>query len=308
MKTDRPETKKNKNMWMALWPLLFLALAFQFGTGQSPLTKSMGITQKLGDTVPKDLPFTDEYGNQIHLGDVLKGRPVVLVPIFYSCKTGCAILTDSIIKTLAKATKGDILKPGRDMDVVMYSIDPVENADLAHAKKALIFNALTPNLATPAETGAWRKQAENGWHLLTGTKESVDKLSAAIGFKFNYRTVPDLQHTKTLNLINHPTCTAFLTPDGAISSYTIGNDFQTKEVEADLMVAEKGQIGRRADQSWMFGCIMVDPTTGRNRVVIESVWKVLGVLTVLVLAGYVISMFAKNHRENLIGGGGLSTR
>ena len=53
---------------------------------------------------------------------------------------------------------------------------------------------------------------------------------------------------------------------------------------------------------------MVDPTTGRNRVVIENVWKLLGVLTVLALSGSIISMFVKNHRENLSGGGGLSTR
>ena len=56
------EPKKNKNMWMALWPLLFLVLAFQFGSWQSDLTKSMGITQREGATVPKGLMFTDEQG------------------------------------------------------------------------------------------------------------------------------------------------------------------------------------------------------------------------------------------------------
>ena len=237
MKTDRPDVKKNKNMWVALWPLLFLVLAFQVGVGQSPLTKSMGITQHLGDSVPKDLLFKDENGKSVRLGDMLKGRPVVLVPVFYSCKTGCAILTDSIIKTLAKATTGDILKPGRDMDVLMYSIDPVETPELALAKKALIFDALAPPRASATETMRWKSQAEKGWHLLTGPNESIQKLSSAIGFKFDYRTVPDLQHTKTMNLINHPTCTVMLTPDGKISSYTIGNDFQTKEVASNVATA-----------------------------------------------------------------------
>jgi len=308
MTPDRPEVKKDKKMWVALWPLAFLVLAFQFGAGQSSLTKSMGITQRLGETVPKDLMFKDEQGNNVRLGDMLHKRPVVLVPIFYSCKTGCAILTDNIIKTLAKATVGDILKPGRDMDVLMYSIDPVEDANLAHAKKALIFNSLTPHFSTPAQTGAWRADAEKGWHLLTGTKESIEQLSAAIGFKYDYRTVPDLQKTKTVNLINHPTCTAFLTPEGKISSYTIGNGFQTKEVETNVATAQKGEIGMKADQSWMFGCVMVDPTTGRNRLVIENVWRLCGVLTLLALGVAVTSMFVKNHRENLVGGGGLSPR
>ena len=308
MKTDRAELKKNKNMWVALWPLLFLVLAVGSQAGQSPLTKTMGITQRLGQVVPKDTSFTDEYGKQIVLGDEFRGKPVVLVPVFYSCKTGCAILTDNIIKTLAKATKGDILKPGRDFDVLMYSIDPVENADLAHAKKALIMNSLVPPLPTPNEVAAWRKSAESGWHLLTGSKESIAKLSEAIGFKFGYRTVPDVQKGKTLNLINHATCTVMLTPQGAISSYTIGNNFQTKEVESNLALAQSNRIGISADQSYMFGCLMVDPTTGRNRLVIEQVWRFMGLVTVLVLFGSILSMFLKNHREKLSSGGGLSTR
>jgi protein SCO1/2 len=308
MTPNRQAPKKNKNMWMALWPILFLGLAFGFGSGQSPLTRTMGISQRIGDSVPQDLMFTDEAGKSVRLGDMFHGRPLLLVPIFYSCKTGCAILTDSIVKTLAKATTGDILKPGRDFDVLMFSIDPVEDAALAHAKKAEILNSLTPPGKSTGESLLWRGQVERGWHLLTGSEASIKQLCGAIGFKYDYRTVPDLQHTKTLNLINHPTCTVFLTPEGKISSYTIGNGFQTKEVQADLLTAQQGQIGTKADQSLMFGCIMVDPVTGRNRIVIENVWRLCGALTLFVLAGSVISMFVKSHRENLVSGGGLSPR
>ncbi|MDR3689625.1 MAG: SCO family protein [Fimbriimonas sp.] len=298
--------KKEKPMWVAMWPLLGLLFLFMpRGTQSSALTRSMGITQKLGQTVPKDLPFTDEQGNAVKLGDMFRGKPVVVVPIFYSCRTGCAILTDNIIKTLSKATRGDILKPGRDMDVLMYSIDPKEDANLAHSKKALIFNALTPHLSTPAQTAAWRGEAEKGWHLLTGNLKSVQALSQAIGFTYSYRQVPDLDRRKTVWLINHPTCTVLLTPEGKISSYTIGNEFQTKEVEEDLKVAQRGEVGHSADQSMMFGCIMVDPATGRNRVVIENVWKVAGVFTILALAVSIVTLSLKSKRENSNSVGGL---
>jgi protein SCO1/2 len=306
MSTDQLNVKKNKPMWVALWPLLGLLFLFTPHGTQSDLTKSMGIKQKLGANVPMDLQFTDEQGKSVKLGDMFRGKPVVLVPIFYSCKTGCAILTDNIIQTLTKATKGDILKPGRDMDVLMYSIDPRENADLAHSKKALIFDALTPQMSTPEKTAAWRLEAENGWHLLTGKPDAVSRLSAAIGLSYTDRQVPDLDKRKTVWLINHPTCTVLLTPQGKISSYTIGNEFQTKEVEQGLMVAQKGGVGRVADQSWMFGCIMVDPVTGKNRVVIENVWRFAGVLTVLGLAFSIVTLSIKSKRENPNSGGGLS--
>ncbi len=308
MSTDRLEAKKYKNMWVALWPLLFLGLALSTTRGQSSLTKSMGITQKLGDSIPTQLPFTDEDGRKVKLGDMLTNRPTILVPVFYSCKTGCAILTDNIMKTLAKATQGNILKPGRDMDILMYSIDPVEDAGLARSKKALIFNSLAPPKKNPEEVAAWRIETEKGWHLLTGSKESIEALSQSIGLKYSYRTIPDVTHHTTLNLINHPTCTVMLTPAGKISGYTIGNDFQTKEVESGVAVAAQGKIGKKADQSWMFGCLMVDPATGKNRVAIENVWRLIGVLTLLGLGASIVTMFVKGNRENSTGGGGLSTR
>ena len=297
---------KKKNMWMALWPCLFLLLVFTFRTGQSDITKTMGITQNMGATVPADIPFTDEQGKPVKFGDMLHGKPLIILPVFYSCKTGCALLIDSVIKTLAKATRGDILKPGRDMDIVMYSIDPKEDADLAHAKKALIFNSLTPHLTSPAATAQWRKETEQGWHLLTGNIESIRALSSSIGFAYNYRAVPDIDKRKTVWLINHPTCTVILTPQGKISSYTIGTDFQTREVEADLLVAKQEQIGRKADQSSMFGCIMLDPATGKNRVVIENVWRLAGILTVLGLAMFIAILSRQTKPANSISGGGLS--
>ncbi len=258
----------------------------------------MAIHQKLGAILPVNLPFKDEAGNAVKLGDMLSGKPVVLIPVFYSCKTGCAILIDNVIKTLAKATKGDILKPGRDMDVLMYSIDPKETPELAHAKKALIFNSLTPHLRTKAETEAWRLQAENGWHLLTGDIDSVKSLSDSIGFNYSYRSVPDLDKKQRVWLINHPTCTVVLTPQGKVSTYTIGNDFQTKEIEGDLLLARQGQIGRATDQTSMFGCIMVDPATGKNRLIIENVWRLGGILTVLALGISIFTLNIKSKRAN----------
>ena len=76
-----------------------------------------------------------------------------------------------------------------------------------------------------------------------------------------------------------------------------------------LSAAQAGRVAaKKADQSQMFGCIMVDPVTGRNRIVIENVWRLCGVLTLLALAGWIIAMFAKSHQENLASGGRLSTR
>jgi len=83
---------------------------------------------------------------------------------------------------------------------------------------------------------------------------------------------------------------------------------QTREVEEDLRVAQGGKISRAADQSMMFGCIMVDPATGKNRIIIENVWRLCGVLTLLVLVGSIVTMSLKSKRENPKYGGASSLR
>jgi len=262
------------------------AFASAQADNQSPLVKSMGITQKLGDQVPVQTEFKDESGKTVHFGDLLHKRPVILVPIFYQCKTSCPVIAEGMIKTLAKANKGeDKMVIGRDLDVVMLSIHPKETPDLAMAKKQFYLDALAP----PKADDAWRKTTASGWHFLTGDYASIRKVTDSIGLKYSYNEQKDL--------INHPMCTVILTPDAKVSSYTIGNDFPTKVVEDDLALAAQGKIGEQADQSMMFGCVMLDPVTHKYRVVVENVLKLASALTLLVLVTSIVSMSLKSKRE-----------
>jgi protein SCO1 len=269
-----------------------LAQAPPMGSPQEKLTDKMGITQRLGAYVPTDVAFTDETGKQVQFGDLLGERPVILIPLFYRCTTMCISITDGLVKTLSKATRNDSLKPGRDFDVVMLGIHPKETHELAMAKKIEIFNILTPPAGRTEDT-VWRNSAERGWHLLTGDMQSVRQITDAVGFKFSYDEQKDL--------INHPTCSIILTPDGKISSYTIGNGFPTKVLEDAIETAALNEVGRKADQSFMFGCIMLDPNTGKYTLVIQNVLRLAGILTVLIIAASIFTMSMKERRKSLEG-------
>lgn len=262
---------------------------------ESPIARSMGITQQLGKQIPADLKFTDDNGATVKFGDLLKGRPLLVVPIWYRCQTACAIVTDSIMKTLAKASRANTLVVGLDLDIVMVSIHPKEDSDLARSKKTLILNALTP----PNEPADWRPRMEANWHLLTGDDATVHKfVTETLGVKYKYDAVKDL--------INHPTCTIFVTPEGKVSSYTIGNDFPTKVVESDLAIAAKNEVGDKADQSMMFGCIMLDPATGRFRPVVMNILRLAGIVTIFAVGGLIVTMNIQSKRKPPFGGGDLS--
>lgn len=284
----------------------------------APLTKSMGITQKLGSKVPVDVPFLDEQGRKVTLGSYLGKRPVLLVPIFYSCQTGCALITDGLVQTLMKANqptgmvgymerKNDVhpLTPGKDLEIVMLSIDPRENPALAANKKNTILqtmdtrgkSGLSKMIAGPM--GNLAEETDAHLHLLTGAQSNILKVTDAIGFQYYFNP-----HT---GVIRHPTGSVVITPTGLISSYTIGNDFPTRMLETSLAMAARNEVSpQKADQSFMFGCVMLDPATGKIRFVVENIVRVACILTLLAL-GFGIFRMIRNERKAITpAGGGLA--
>jgi protein SCO1 len=261
---------------------------------QSSLTKQMGLDQKLGAYLPKDVAFKDESGKVVKFGEMFQGRPVLLVPIFFTCKTMCVNIADGLATTLAKATRTDSMKPGRDLDVVMLSINHKETPDLAMAKKVEIFNVLTPPKGAKGEDIEWRKTAEPGWHMLTGTEENIRAITNAVGFKFSYDHRTDI--------INHPSASMILTPEGQVSTYIVGPTFPTSVMKSDLDMAARGEVGQAVDQSFMFGCVRFDQT-GKYTIVIENVIRLACVLTLLLVGGMIVRMSLQERRKAHLTGG-----
>ena len=247
-------------------------------TDNNSFTGQMGLEQKNGAVLPADLLFKDELGKEIRFGDLLGKRPTLIVPVFYNCKTGCALIEDAVLKTLTKATKQDKLRVGRDLDVVFFSIHPKETPDLARSKKALILSAYS------------QPGSESGFHLLTSDLATAKKLGESFGFKYYY--------DPRLDLIRHPVCTVMATDDGRVCGYTIGTGFQTREVESLVELAGKNQIAQKAEQSMMFGCVMVDPATGARTLNIERIVRISMGAMLLFVVCWVIFLSRKYRTKD----------
>lgn len=256
------------------------------GPDQSALTKSMGITQKLGQPVTKDVVLQDESGKTVRFGDYLGKRPVMVLPISINCEQYCAVITDSLLKTLAQAERHNEMVPGRDFDVVMLSLRAKDTPQIARHKKDLIEQTLT----APG--------VEKGFHILTGDYASVHRLADSFGFKYTYNAQKDL--------LNQPVGSVMLTDDGRVSSYMIGTDLPTKVLLTDLDLAGHNRIGEPADESQMYGCIMLDPSSQKYRPLVNLLVRIGGALTFVILAGSIISMSVKYRRSPLNNSGGNS--
>lgn len=287
---------------------------------QVDYTKGIFFNQNLGGQVPLDTQLRDESGKTIRLGDVFQGRPVILVPIAFRCQAACAMVTDSLLKTLTAMT-GDLPAApgtnsairsfrqittaarqqlgqnngglvGRDFDVVFISIDPLDDDPYAvkHGTPNPITEQEAPPLPNDGMVAAKKKDlilkaydqpaSAHGWHLLTGTLENVHRVTDAIGLGYYFNPKTDV--------IRNPTGIVFLTPTGKISSYLLGAEYATSVLTNDLKTAGEDAIGTPTEKI-MFVCFTPDPEAAKHTKFIEGIirWTclatLLGVISMIVI-------------------------
>jgi protein SCO1/2 len=251
--------------------LLPAALRAQMGPVPPPpmqatpgVLQEIGWDQKLGDRLPLDLAFHDESGKAVKLGDYFGKKPVVLSLVYYQCPMLCTLSLNG----LAGALEVLSFVPGQEFEVVTVSFDPKEGPVLAAAKKKAYMARYK------------RSEAERGWHFLTGSKESVDALTRAVGFRYVWDA-----DTKQFA---HPAGMLVATPEGRVSHYLFGVEYSPKDLRLALVDAAGGKIGNTVDQVLLF-CYQYDPKTGRYSASILSVLRLLAVATVLAIGGFILT-------------------
>jgi protein SCO1/2 len=226
--------------------------------------QEVGFDQKLGDAIPLDLAFKDEAGKDVKLGDYFGSKPVVLSLVYYQCPMLCTLSLNG----LAGALEVLSFVPGQEFEVVTVSFDPKEGPVLAAAKK----NASMTRYKRPG--------ADKGWHFLTGSKESVDRLTKAVGFRYVWDA-----ETKQFA---HPAGILVATPEGRIANYLFGVEYSPKDLRLALVDAAGGKIGNAVDQVLLY-CYQYNPQAGRYSASILNLVRVAGLLTVVALGGFILA-------------------
>lgn len=236
-----------------------------------PLAK-VGVEEKPDAALPLQLTFKDERGRDVTLGSYFHpGRPVLLTLNYYRCPMLCTLELDGLVLGM----KGLSFTPGDEFTVVTVSIDPRETPALAGAKK----RAYLEELGKPS--------AEAGWHFLTGSSASIEALTEAVGFSYEY--------DKEGDQFGHPAVVMLITPEGRVSRYLYGVRFEPATLRLALLEAAKGKIGSTWDRFILY-CYHYDAVQGRYALAALAVMRAGGALTVLVL-GFVIGGFWLRERR-----------
>ncbi|HEY1860020.1 MAG TPA: SCO family protein [Gemmataceae bacterium] len=230
--------------------------------------------QRLGTQISPDLLFRDETGRDVRLGDYFGKRPLILVIIQYRCRMLCNEVLNGLVASL-RALPGNV---GDQFDVLTISFDDRETPELAAAKKTTYIE----------EYG--RPYVAEGWHFLTGDKQAVHDLTEAVGFQYAYSPKQDV--------FAHPSGLVVLTPDGKTSAYLDGIEFPPDQLQARLVNAAEGKIGRPVPSYWrrLMLCYDYDPATGGYSLNIMRAVRLGGALTVFVLGGVLVTTWWRSRR------------
>ena len=252
----------------------FLPLDGQEGQGGLPnrLVGEVGIDEALGTTVPTDLTFLDEAGEEVHLATLLEGgRPLAVAFVYHNCPMLCSLVLDGV----AEAVAASDLTLGEDYQVLAVSIDPDDTPARAREVQARYARVLGPEVDM---------DAFHFWTVGEQHEPDVQRLAEAVGFRYAYDVRTDEYA--------HGAALTFLSPEGTVTRYLYGIDFAPFDFKLAAVEAGEGTVGSTVDQ-FLLTCFQYDEDAQAYSLVALTALKIGGGLLLLVAGGLLFALWRR---------------
>ncbi|MEM9367910.1 MAG: SCO family protein [Planctomycetota bacterium] len=222
--------------------------------------KGLEVEQKLGATIPKDLPLVDSRGRKLRSGQVFDGGlPVILTLNYSNCPMLCNVQLNQLSQSLEKLD----LRAGRDFRLLSVSIDPKETDQRLREMKQRYIEQI------PAQQGA-----DEAWVFARTNKKVVDQLCDVTGFAYRY--------DRASGEYAHPAMLAFCSGDGVVTRYSLGVAFPPDDMKLALLEAGEGKVGGIVDQ-FVLWCYAFDPAANSYTPQAWKIMRLAGAVTVLAM-------------------------
>jgi len=232
------------------------------------IMEGVGLAPVLGVQLPLEAEFRDERDRKVKLGDYFDGeKPVVFVLIYMRCPMLCGLVLNGVVEGM----KGLKWTPGEEFRVVAMSFDPLERPVLARKKKQSLV----------AEYG--RPESANGWTVLTGKPKAIEAVTSRLGYHFKW-----VEETKEYA---HPLVVFFFSPDGKLTHYSGGIQYEPAELRRALTEAADGQIGDWGDRFLQWCGHVLDAENPGSMVM-----RIGAILTLLIIGIFLLIMWTRHRR------------
>jgi protein SCO1/2 len=237
--------------------------------------KDAGLDQRLGTQIPLNQHFRDSTGADAPLGRYFARKPVALAMVYFKCVMLCPQVLHGLANSLAQTGYA----PTRDYDVIVASIDPTDTPADAEVARQKFVSQLGGNV--PAESV----------HFLTGAQPEITALANSIGFHYVRVPGPDGKMTQ----FAHSSVIMVATPEGKLSKYLTGVEYQPRDLRLALLEASDHRIGSPTDLILLY-CCNYSPGEGRYTV---SVLRVLGLAGMGSLFGLAGLLYLLNRKPKV---------
>jgi len=227
--------------------------------------------ERQGQVVPADIPFRDEEGQPVLLGDLVD-RPTIIAFEYFTCTDACGLLSMSLAATMAQMPG----EAGEQYRVLTVSFDAADRPEAAKEKKRQALAVL----GRPIPPEAWR--------FLTGEPAAIHDLTEAAGFRFERRG----------DQFVHPLGLVFLSPQRKIVRYIRGERFLPADLTFSVLEASTGTIGPTLSRVARF-CFAVDPS---GRKLTFRILRVGGAVTLTFTACFVGLLLLRGRKKKTRGG------
>jgi protein SCO1/2 len=259
--------------------VLLVATLFSRSTQADPslpgALEGIGIEDRVGATLPRDVKLRNQEGHDVVLGDYLEGdRPLVVVLAYYECPMLCSM----VINGLLDGMKAIEQTAGKDYRVLVVSFDPRDTVETAAKKREAYVRAYG------------RPIDPRGWDFMVGEPREVQRLADSLGFSFRW-------DDKTQQYA-HAAAAFVVTPDARLSRTLYGVSFPSKNLNLAVREASLGHLGSAVDRVLLF-CFHYDPLAGSYVLATRRLMTAGGALTLTVLSLWLFGMWRADKRRAL---------
>jgi protein SCO1/2 len=256
-----------KRVWFVLLALV-LASTSTYGHESTVTKADIALVEKLGQYIPSNAEFLDENGIRLNLKDFIN-KPTIIAPVYLGCTHECPLLLTGLADVLGKI---ELVKPGKDFQVITLSFDSNDTPKIATDKKVNYIKLI--NKPFPREA----------WRFMTGNETNIRRFTDSIGFKFQRDSDHDFSHPVTL---------VILAPSGKIIRYIEGTTFLPFELTMALTEAAEGRVGSPARKALLY-CFSYDPL---KKSYVFNILQVTGIVMILFVGSFLAYLLFSTKKK-----------
>jgi len=230
---------------------LFLIVLIFNSYAQYPIKPEVeiGIVEKLGETIPLDLKFFNEKNDTVTLGSMIN-KPTILSFVYFDCPGLCSPLLDGIADVISRMD----LSIGKDFDIITISFNTKDTPEKARQKKLNFVQKM-------------QEKDRASWFYLTGELENIQKITEAVGFRYKPTGVD----------FAHPSTIIMLSPQGKITRYLYGVNYQPFDLKMAVVEAQKG-LARPTSSKLLDFCFAYDT---KSKAYTLQITRLIGAFTLI---------------------------